>query len=165
MQTTGMLSEPAGQELRSNVARSWAGTADATPSGAWKWCGRTSKSLRCASATLSRGHLKCEAQPTPSQMSATARWHQQLGPPRHVCCDLARRRLPEAASAQELASGRLASRMHPGNSWPQAFDSVVHYLCQHRNTVTPAPASKAASTVARCPLHRCRVVAYWPAHL
>ena len=40
--------------------------------------------------------------------------------------------------------------MHPGNRWPQAFDSVVHYVCQHRSTVTPAPASKTASTSARC---------------
>ena len=131
MQTTGMLSEPAGQERQSNVAKSWAGAADAMPSGAWNWCGRTSKSLRCASATLSRGHLKCEAQPTPSQMSATARWHQQLGPPRHVCCDLAGRRLPEAASAQELASGRRTPRMmHSGTRCPLGFESVVHYMCQ-----------------------------------
>ena len=130
MQTTGMLSEPAGQELRSNVATSWAGTADAMPPGGWMWCGRTSKSLCCASATLSRGHLKCEAQPTPSQMSASARWHQQLGPPRRVCCDLAGRRLPEAASAQELASGRLAPRMHTGTRCPLGFESVVHYMCQ-----------------------------------
>ena len=145
-----MLSKPAGQELRSNVAWSCAGTADEMPSGAWLRCGNTSKSLCCACAETSRGHLKCETQPSPSQMSATARWHQQLGPLHTACSDLAGRRLPEAASTQELASGRLASRMHPGNRWPQAFDSVVHYVCQHRNTVTPAPASNTASTFARC---------------
>ena len=130
MQTTGMLPEPACQEFRSNVARPWAGTADAMPSSACMWCGRPSKSLGCASAKISKGHLKCEAQPTPSQMSATARWHQQLGPPRHVCCDLAGRRLPEAASAQELASGRLAPRMHTGTRCPLGFESMVHYMCQ-----------------------------------
>ena len=116
-----MLSEPAGQELRSNVAWFRAGTADAMLSGAWMWCGRTSKSLCCASAGISRGHLKCRAQPIPSRMSATAQWHQQLGPPQRACSDLAGRRLPEAASAQELASGRLASRMHTGKPLSPRF--------------------------------------------
>ena len=78
-------------------------------------CGAAApRSLCRACAETSGGHLKCETQPSPSRMSATALWHQQLGPLHPACSDLAGRRLPEAASAQELASGRLASRMHTG---------------------------------------------------
>ena len=138
MQTTGMLSEPAGQELRSNVARSWAGTADATPSGAWMWCGRPSKSL--CSATLSRGHLKCEAQPTPSQMSATSQWHQQLGPPHPACSDLTGWRLPEAVSAQKLTSGSLVSRLHTAKPPPP---------CLRERGALHVPAPKHSYTSAR----------------
>ena len=145
----------------------WAGTADAMPSGAWIWCGRTSNSLCCASATLSRGHLKCEAQPTPSQMSATARWHQQLGPPRRVCCDLAGRRLPEAASAQELTSGRLAPRMHTEPAVPsisKAWYNTLHVPAPATQLHQRTPAMlQALSQVV--PLYRCRTVAGWLAHL
>ena len=135
-----MLSKPAGQELRSNVAWSCAGTADAMPSGAWSRCGNASKSLCCACAETSRGHLKCETQPSPSRMSATALWHQQLGPLHPACSDLAWRRLPEAASAQERASRRLASRMHTGKPLPPGP--------RQRGTL-PVPAPQHSYTSAR----------------
>ena len=135
-----MLVKPAGQELRSNVAWSWAGTADAMPSGAWMWCGSTSKSLCSAFAEASRGHLRYEAQPIPSRMSATSQWHQQLGPLHPACSDLAGRRLPEAASAQERASGRLPSRMRTGKPLPPGL--------RQRGTL-PVPAPQHSYTSAR----------------
>ena len=72
-----MVSKPAGQELRSNVAWSCAGTADAMLSGDWLRCAAP-RSLCRACAETSGGRLKCETQPSPSRMSATAQWHQQL---------------------------------------------------------------------------------------
>jgi hypothetical protein len=104
-------------------------------------CGAAApRSLCCVCAGTARGHLKCEIQPSPPRMSATAQWHQQLGPLHPACSDLAGRRLPEAASAQELASGRLASRMHTGKLLPPGL---------RQRGALPVPAPRHSYTSAR----------------
>ena len=138
MQT--MLSKPVVQELWSDVAWSGAGAADAMPSDVWIWCSSTSKSLCCASAETFRGHLKYEAQPIPSRMSATSQWHQQLGPPHPACSDLAGWRLPEAVSAQKLTSGSLVSRLHTAKPPPP---------CLRERGALHVPAPKHSYTSAR----------------
>ena len=160
-----MLVKPAGKELRSNVAWSWAGTADAMPSGAWMWCGSASKSLCFAFAETSRGHLRYEAQPSrqgclrlPSGTSSLA--HCTLRALIWLGGDFLKQR-PLKGSLR----GASVSNAHwqaavplPSRAWCITCASAEAQLHQR-------PPAKLQALSQGAPLHRCRMIACWLAHL